>query len=67
VWKPLEHPPTLWKTGKNLSQSLHSSLIFEAHHTTKKAKPKPMYGGGMAELLSSPPALAVLFLAETKE
>jgi hypothetical protein len=31
--------------------------MFEAHHTTKKAKSKSRYGGGMAEVLTSPPAL----------
>jgi hypothetical protein len=67
VWKLSEHPPTLWKIGKNLSQSLHSSLTFEAHHTTKKAKSKPRCGGGMAEMLTSPPALRFLFIAETKD
>jgi hypothetical protein len=40
-------------------ESLHSSLIFEAHHTTKKVKSKPRCGGEMAEVLTSPPTLGV--------
>jgi hypothetical protein len=53
--------------GENLSQSLHSSLTFEAHHTTKKAKSKPRCGGGMAEVIASPPALGVIFLGNTND
>jgi hypothetical protein len=67
VWKPLEHHPTLYKIGENLSQSLHSSPTFEAHHTTKKAKSKPRYGGGMVEVLASPPALDVLLIGKTND
>jgi hypothetical protein len=67
VWKPPEHAPTLWKIGENLSQYLHSSLTFEAHHTTKKAKSKPRCGGGIVEVLTSPADLWFLFIGKTND
>jgi hypothetical protein len=53
---------------RRISHNL-STLLLHLKHTTppKKAKSKPRCGGGMAELLFSPPALGVLFIAEAKD
>jgi hypothetical protein len=49
---------------ERIPHNLSTPLTFEAHNTTKKAQSKPRCGGGLAEVLASPPALGVLFIGK---
>jgi hypothetical protein len=59
---------SLFERFGRISHNL-STLLLHLMHTTpqKKAKSKPRCGGGMADVLTSPLILWVLFIVETKD